>query len=163
MTKTGMQIRPIRTKGDHKAAVKRIEELIQAEPGTPEGDELDVLATLVDAYEAKHHAIDPPDAITAIQFRMEQQNLTRKDLEPLVGSRARVSEILTGTRPLTLQMIRRLKDGLGISADLLISSAPALNRSRTSVRTKRTNSSVPPPAAASRRRASHTTRGANSR
>ncbi len=129
MTKTGMQIRPIRTEQDHRAAVARIEELMSAAPDTPEGDELDVLATLVDAYEAKHHVIDAPDPVAAIQFRMEQQQLSRKDLEPLIGSRARVSEVLTGKRPLTLEMVRRVKGGLGISADLLIMPAPALDKS----------------------------------
>lgn len=130
MTKTGMQIRPVRTEQDHKAAVARIEKLMSAAPDTPEGDELDVLATLVSAYEAKHHAIDAPDPVAAIQFRMEQQHLSRKDLEPLIGSRARVSEVLTGKRPLTLEMVRRVKGGLGISADLLIMPAPALDTSR---------------------------------
>ena len=128
MTKIGTQIRPVRTKQDHRAAVARIEELMNAAPDSPEGDELDVLATLVDAYEAKHHAIDAPDPVTAIQFRMEQQQLSRKHLEPLIGSRARVSEVLTGKRPLTLEMVRRVKGGLGISADLLILPAPALDR-----------------------------------
>ena len=123
MTKTGTQIRPIRTEQDHKAAVARIEELMSAAPETPEGDELDVLATLVDAYEAKHYILDTPDPITAIQFRMEQQHLSRKDLEPMIGSRARVSEVLTGKRPLTLDIVRRMKAGLGISADLLITPA----------------------------------------
>lgn len=126
MTKPGMQIRPIRTEQDHRAAVARVEELMLAQPDTPEGDELDVLATLVDAYEAKHHAVDAPDPVSAIQFRMEQQQLSRKDLEPLIGSRARVSEVLTGKRPLTLEMVRRVRAGLGISADLLIMPAPAL-------------------------------------
>ena len=134
MTKTGMQIRPIKTAQDHKAAIARIEEVLGAAPDTPEGDELDVLATLVDAYEAKHHTIDAPDPITAIHFRMEQQQLSRKDLEPLIGSRARVSEVLTGKRPLTLEMVRRVKGGLGISADLLIMPAPALTSSQASFR-----------------------------
>ena len=124
MTRAGMQIRPIRTERDHERAVARISELMSALPGTAEGDELDVLATLVDAYEAKHHAIDAPDPITAIQFRMEQQGLARRDLEPMIGTRARVSEVLTGKRGLTLDMVRRVKSGLGISADLLI-GAPA--------------------------------------
>ncbi|WP_263382768.1 helix-turn-helix domain-containing protein [Granulicella arctica] len=125
MTKVGMQIHPIRTEQDHRAAVARIEKLMGATLDSPEGDELDVLATLVDAYEAKHHAIDAPDPITAIQFRMEQHHLSRKDLEPMIGSRARVSEVLTGKRPLTLEMVRRVRGGLGISADLLISAHPA--------------------------------------
>jgi len=128
MTKAGMQIHPIRTEQDHRTAVARIEELMSAAPDSPEGDELDVLATLVDAYEAKHHVIDAPDPVTAIQFRMEQQHLSRKDLEPMIGSRARVSEVLTGKRSLTLEMVRRVKGGLGISADLLIMQTPALAR-----------------------------------
>ncbi len=124
MIAVGMQIHPIRTEADHQAAVKRIEKLISAAPGSAEGDELDVLATLVDAYAAKRHVIDAPDPVTAIQFRMEQQGLSRKVLEPLIGSRARVCEILTGKRRLTLSMIRRIKLGLGISTDLLIDTAP---------------------------------------
>ena len=115
-----MQIHPIRTEADHDSAVARIADLIAARPGTAEGEELDILATLVDAYEAKHHAIDTPDPIDAIQFRMEQQGLTRKSLEPLIGSRARVSEVMTRRRSLTLAMIRRVRDELGISADVLI-------------------------------------------
>lgn len=115
-----MLIHPIRTEADHASAVARIAELMGAEPGSAEGEELDILATLVDAYEAKHHPIDAPDPIAAIQFRMEQQGLTRKNLEPLIGSRARVSEVLMRRRPLTLAMIRRVRDELGISADVLI-------------------------------------------
>jgi len=115
-----MQIRPIRTESDHDAALARIDDLMSAKLGTPEGDELDVLVTLVDAYESKHFPMDPPDPLMAIQFRMEQQGLTRKDLEPMIGSRARVSEVLTGKRRLTLPMIRRVRDGLGISADVLV-------------------------------------------
>jgi HTH-type transcriptional regulator/antitoxin HigA len=134
MTKTDTRMRPIKTKEDHRAAVGRIEELMSALPDTPEGDELEVLATLVDAYEAKHYIIDAPDPVSAIQFRMEQQQLTRKDLEPFIGSRARVSEVLTGKRPLTLAMVRRVKSGLGISADLLIAPAPALGKSQSSSR-----------------------------
>ncbi len=118
--KTDIRIRPIKTAHDHRAALARIEELISAKPNTPEGDELDVLATLADAYEAKHYRISAPNPVSVIRFRMEQQGLSRKDLEPWIGSRARVSEILSGKRRLTLAMIRRLKNGLGISADLLI-------------------------------------------
>ena len=87
-----------------------------------------MLATLVDAYEAKHHGIDAPDPVAAIHFRMEQMNLSRKDLEPMIGSRARVSEVLTGKRPLTLEMVRRVRVGLGISADLLIAAATVSSR-----------------------------------
>lgn len=120
MKRAGIQIRPIRTEQDHDEALARIDELMSAKAGTPEGDELDVLATLVDAYESKHFPMDAPDPVTAIQFRMEQQGLTRKDLEPLIGSRARVSEVMTGKRGLTLAMVRRVRAGLGISADLLV-------------------------------------------
>lgn len=124
MTNAGIPIHPIRSELDHERAVARIGQLMSAAPGTPEGDELDVLATLVDAYEAKHYPMDAPDPVTAIEFRMEQQGLKRKDLEPLIGSRARVSEVLTRKRNLTLDMVRRVKWGLGISADLLIGGMP---------------------------------------
>jgi HTH-type transcriptional regulator/antitoxin HigA len=125
-----MQIRPIRTESDHDAALARIDDLMSAKLGTPEGDELDVLVTLVDAYESKHFPMDPPDPLMAIQFRMEQQGLTRKDLEPMIGSRARVSEVLTGKRRLTLPMIRRVRDGLGISADVLVGTGKSSGRKR---------------------------------
>jgi HTH-type transcriptional regulator/antitoxin HigA len=118
-----MQIHPIRNEDDHAAAVARIADLMGAEPDTRAGEELDILATLVDAYEAKHHVIDAPDPIAAIEFRMEQQGLTRKDLEPIIGSRARVSEVMTRKRSLTVAMIRRVRSELGISADLLISTS----------------------------------------
>lgn len=118
MTKTGIWVRPIRTREDYRQARNRIEKLMSAEPGTPEGDELDVLATLVDAYEARYFPIDAPDPVAAIQFRMEQQGLTRKDLETIIGSRARVSEVMNRKRGLTLAMVRRVRTELGISADL---------------------------------------------
>jgi HTH-type transcriptional regulator/antitoxin HigA len=88
--------------------------------GTPEGDQLEVLATLIDAYEAKHHAMDAPDPIEAIIFRMEQQGLTRKDLEDIIGTRTRIAEVLNRKRSLSIAMIRRLHDRLGISAEVLI-------------------------------------------
>jgi HTH-type transcriptional regulator / antitoxin HigA len=88
--------------------------------GTPEGDRLDVLATLIDAYEAKHHAMDAPDPIEAIKFRMEQQGMTRKDLEDIIGTRTRIAEVLNRKRSLSIGMIRRLHDRLGISAEVLI-------------------------------------------
>lgn len=137
MTNAGIRIHPIRTEEDHELAVARIGVLINAAPGSAEGDELDVLATLVDAWEARHHAIDTPDPVDAIQFRMEQQGLNRKDLEPFIGSRARVSEILTRKRSLTLEMIRRVKTGLGISADLLIGAASTKKRSLNRTATKK--------------------------
>jgi HTH-type transcriptional regulator / antitoxin HigA len=120
MTSPVIKIRPIKTEEDYDAAVARIEKLMSAAPGSNEEDELDVLATLVDAYEAKRFPMDAPDPVSAIQFRMEQQGLTRKDLEPMIGSRARVSEVMTGKRGLTLAMVRRVRSGLGISADLLV-------------------------------------------
>jgi HTH-type transcriptional regulator / antitoxin HigA len=114
------ELRPIRTKADYKAALSEVERLWGAKSGTPKGDRLDVLATLIDAYEARHYPMDPPDPIDAIQFRMEQQGLTRKDLEPLIGIRARVAEVMTRKRSLSIEMIRRLHQHLGISADVLI-------------------------------------------
>lgn len=124
-----MHIQPIRTEADHDAAVARVTELMGARAGTAAGDELDVLATLVDAYEARHFPIDTPDPIAVIRFQMEQQGLTRKDLEPMIGSRARVSEVLTGKRALTLPMIRRLHAGLRIPVDLLVgTTAPSRPR-----------------------------------
>ncbi|MBM4394445.1 MAG: transcriptional regulator [Deltaproteobacteria bacterium] len=115
-----MDIHPIRNDEDHGRALARIEELWGSPQGTPEAEALEVLVTLVDAYEAQHHAIEAPDPIEAILFRMEQQGLTRRDLEPLIGGRARVSEVLNRRRPLTLAMIRRLRAGLGLSADVLV-------------------------------------------
>jgi HTH-type transcriptional regulator/antitoxin HigA len=113
-------VKPIRTKKDYEAALAEVECLWGAKLGTPEGDRLDVLATLIDAYEATHFPIDPPDPIEAIKFRMEQQGLTRKDLQPLIGTRTRVAEVLNGKRGLSIGMIRRLHRALGISAEVLI-------------------------------------------
>ena len=114
------EVRPIRTETDHALAMAEVERLWGAPVGTPEGDRLDVLATLIDAYENEHYPMDPPDPIAAIQFRMEQQGLTRKDLEPMIGSRTRVAEVLNRKRNLSVAMIRRLHEGLGISAEILI-------------------------------------------
>ena len=115
-----MNIKPIKTTADYEAALKEIERLFEAEPGTPQGDRLEVLTTLVEAYEDKHFAIPAPDPIEAIQYFMESRDLTRRDLEPYLGSRARVSEILNRKRPLSLEMIRDLNKGLGIPAEVLI-------------------------------------------
>jgi HTH-type transcriptional regulator/antitoxin HigA len=115
-----MRIHPVRTESDYDAAVARIAELMGSGPGTAAGDELDVLATLVDAYEARRFPIDTPEPVIILKFQMEQNGLTRKDLEPMIGSRARVSEVLNGKRALTLPMIRRLHTGLGIPVDLLV-------------------------------------------
>jgi HTH-type transcriptional regulator/antitoxin HigA len=113
-------LRPIRTKKDYESALVEVERLWGAKSGTPEGDRLDVLATLIDAYESVHYPMDPPDPIEAIKFRMEQQGLTRKDLEPLIGTRTRVAEVLNRKRNLSISMIRRLHQRLGISAEVLI-------------------------------------------
>jgi HTH-type transcriptional regulator/antitoxin HigA len=123
-----MQIQPIRTEVDYDQAVARIADLIGAKPGTGAADELDVLATLVDVYESKRFPMDTPDPVTIIKFQMEQQGLTRKELEPMIGSRARVSEVLNGKRALTLPMIRRLNTGLGIPVDLLVGLSSASDR-----------------------------------
>ncbi len=117
-----MDIRPIRTDADYKNTLKVISRLMQGDPelGTPEGDLLDVLTTLVQAYEAKHFPIELPDPVEAIKFRMEQGGLTAKDLEPMIGRRNRVYEVLNRKRPLTLAMIRKLHQQLGIPAESLI-------------------------------------------
>ena len=117
------ELKPIRTKADYKASLAEVERLWGAKSGTPKGDRLDVLATLIDAYEARHYPMDPPDPIEAIQFRMEQLGLTRKDLEPLIGTRARVAEVMNRKRSLSIDMIRRLHQELGISAEVLIRPA----------------------------------------
>ena len=118
-----MNIKPIKTKTDYKTALKEIESLMRAKPGSPAGDRLDVLVTLVQAYEAKHYPLDLPDPVEAIKFTMEQKGLTVKDLEPMIGRSNRVYEILNRTRPLTLKMIWRLHQGLGIPAECLIRQA----------------------------------------
>jgi HTH-type transcriptional regulator / antitoxin HigA len=114
-----MRIRPIRTKADYRAALKEVERLWNADPGTPEGDVADVLTTLIEAYEAEHFPIAAPDPIVAIQFMMEQKGLTRRELEPAIGSRGRVSEVLSRKRPLTLPMVRALSSLLDIPTDIL--------------------------------------------
>ena len=115
-----MNIKPIKTESDYKAALAEIERLMGAELNTSEGDKLDVLTTLVEAYEEKYYPIDPPDPIEAIIHQMESQGITRKDLERYIGNRARVSEILNRKRSLSITMIRNLQEGLGISAEILI-------------------------------------------
>ena len=115
------EVKPIRSEADYEGALAEVERLWGARSGTPEGDRLDVLATLIDAYESAHHPIDPPDPIEAIKFRMEQQALTRKDLEGVLGTRTRVAEVLNRRRGLSINMIRRLNQKLGIPADILIS------------------------------------------
>jgi len=111
---------PVRTTADHARALREIEGLMAARPRTPEGDRLDVLVTLVEAYEARQYPVTAPDPIAAVAFMMEQKGLSRRDLEPAVGSRARVAEILNRRRPLTLPMIRALSALLDLPADILI-------------------------------------------
>lgn len=130
-----MDIKPIKTDANYETVLKEIEELFDAEPGTPEGDRLDILSTLVEAYEDEHYDIPAPDPVEAILYFMESRGLTRADLEPYIGSRARVSEILNRKRPLTLAMIQRL-NRLGISAETLIQPykiAANSSRSRNSL------------------------------
>jgi len=114
------ELKPIRSKVDYKNALAEVERLWGSKSGTPKGDRLDVLATLIDVYETRYFPMDPPDPIEAIQFRMEQQGLSRKDLEPLIGTRARVAEVMNRRRSLSIDMIRRLHEQLGISAEILI-------------------------------------------
>jgi HTH-type transcriptional regulator/antitoxin HigA len=115
-----MEIKPVRTKADYRAALKEIEALMSARPGSSEGERLDVLVTLVEAYERRHFPMDLPDPIEAIRFSMEQNGLTAKDLVPMIGQINRVYEVLNRKRPLTLHMIRRLHRELGIPAESLI-------------------------------------------
>ena len=115
-----MQIRPIKTEQDYDWALKEIEGLMDAQPDTPEGDRLNVLVTLVEAYEAQHFPVGEPDPIEAIRERMEDLHLTRKELEELIGPRGRVSEILTRKRPLTIHMIRRIHKAMRIPVEILI-------------------------------------------
>ena len=115
-----MEIRPIKTESDYQATLKEIEGLMSAAGDTPEGDHLDVLVTLVEAYEREHYPIDFLDPVEAIKFRMEQQGLTVEDLVPIIGRKNRVYEILARKRPLTLRMIERLHEALSIPAESLL-------------------------------------------
>lgn len=118
-----MEIKPIKTKADYRAALKEIEALMGAELNTPEGERLDVLVTLIEAYENKHYRFDLPDPVEAIKYRMEQKGMTPKDLVPMIGRINRVYEVLRRRRPLTLAMIQRLHRELGIPAESLIKQA----------------------------------------
>ena len=115
-----MNIKPIKTRADHRATLKEIETLMMAKLNTPEGERLDVLVTLVEAYERKHYAIDLPDPVEAIKFAMEQRGLSVKDLVPMIGAPNRIYEVLNRKRPLSLKMIWRLHKSLGIPAESLI-------------------------------------------
>lgn len=115
-----MDIRPIRSEADYHAVLAEIETLFEAKPGTPEGDRLDILTTLFEAHEAHRFPIEKPDPIEMIHYYLESRGLARRDLEPFIGTRARVSEVLNRRRSLTLEMIRKLHQGLGIPAEVLI-------------------------------------------
>ena len=115
-----MEIKPLKIEADYREALHEIEDLMEADPDTPEGERLDVLVTLVEAYERQHYSLDLPDPVEAIKFVMEQRGLTAKDLEPMIGRTNRVYEVLNRKRPLTLKMIWRLHRGLGIPAESLI-------------------------------------------
>ena len=117
-----MNIHPIKTEDDYGDAMQRIDTLMDALPGTEEGDELDVLATLVEAYERNHFPIDPPDPVEAILFRMEQMGIDRKALEPFLGGRSRVSEVLNRKRKLSMSQVRKLHDGLNIPLENLVNA-----------------------------------------
>ncbi len=129
-----MEIKLIKTEADYQTAMKEIERLFDAASDTPEGDRLEVLTTLVEAYEEKHYAIPLPDPVEAIQYYMESRGLTRRDLESYIGSRGRVSEIMNRKRSLSIKMIRRLHAGLGIPAEVLIQPIQTSNvRGYTSI------------------------------
>jgi HTH-type transcriptional regulator/antitoxin HigA len=115
-----VRVRPIRTEADYQAALNEIGTIMTARAGTPEGDRLDVLSTLVEAYEAEHYPIEAPDPVALIEFAMEQRGADRADLEPMIGPRGRVSEVLNRKRPLSLSMIRKLKDEWHLPADVLV-------------------------------------------
>ena len=118
-----MNIKPIRNDDDLRSAFKRLEKVYQAAEGTPEADEMEILVTLIEAYEHKHYPMRAADPVEAIKFRMEQQGLTQKDIEPYIGSSGRVSEVLNHKRRLSLQMVKRLHDGLHIPYESLLSAA----------------------------------------
>ncbi len=131
-----MEIKPIRTEADYQATLKEIGKLMEAQPGTPKGDRLEVLVTLAEAYEARHYPIpEPADPVAVLEYYMESRGLSRSDLIPYLGSKERVSEVLNRKRGLSLEMIRRLHAGLGIPADLImgkpIRRAPMTRPTRT--------------------------------
>lgn len=119
-----MHIRPIRTERDYEDTLARVEQIFDAEPDTPEGDELEILSSLVQTYENNNYPIDMPDPIEAIKIRMEDLGLSRKDLEDAIGSKGRISEILNRKRPLTLPMVQRLSEKLGLPTEVLAQRYP---------------------------------------
>lgn len=131
-----MEIKPIRTKANYRATLKAIESLMNAKANSPEGDRLDVLTTLVEAYERAHFPLDLPDAVEAIRFRMEQSNLTVEDLEPVIGRKNRVYEVLSRRRALTLRMIQGLHVKFGIPAESLLKQGLLKSTARLRVDSK---------------------------
>jgi HTH-type transcriptional regulator/antitoxin HigA len=125
-----MNVKPIKTEEDYKEALSHISSIFDASPGTPEFDLLDVLTTLVEVYESRNEPIAAPDPIAAIEYEAEKRGLTRKDLEKYIGASGRVSEVMNRQRPLSISMIRKLRNGLGISADVLITEQPSKRASR---------------------------------
>ena len=123
-----METRPIRTESDYEAVLAEIDTLLDAKEGSPEEERLELLSILVEVWEEEHYSIGPPDPIDAIQFVMEQNGLKRKDLEPYIGPRSRVSDVLNRHRPLSLKMIRKLSKGLGIPAEILIRESALVER-----------------------------------
>jgi HTH-type transcriptional regulator / antitoxin HigA len=132
-----MDIKPIRTKADYRTALKEIESLMTAKANSPEGDRLDVLTTLVEAYERTHFPMELPDAVDAIKFRMEQSGLTVKDLEPVIGRKNRIYEVLSRKRTLTLRMIEGLHTKFGIPAESLLRQRAQRSRDSVGRRSKR--------------------------
>ena len=132
-----MDIKPIRTKANYRAALKAVESLMAAKANTPEGDRLDVLTTLVEAYERAHFPMDLPDAVEAIKFRMEQSGLTVKDLEPVIGRKNRVYEILSRRRLRTLRMIEGLHTKYGIPAESLLKQRPGKEHNSGEMQSRR--------------------------
>ena len=130
-----MILKLIKNESEHTEALKRLSALMDAQPGTPDGDELALLAMLIEAYERERYPLPPPDPVEAIKFRMDQANLKKKDLIPYIGNLEKVSEVLNRKRPLTLKMIRALHNGLGIPAESLLAEA---TEKRTPARMRRT-------------------------
>ena len=137
-----MEIKPIRTNEDYEAALARIEEIFDAEPDTPAGDELEILASLVEVYEKRNYPIGLPDPIEAIKIRMEDLGLDRKDLEDVIGSKGRISEILNRKRPLTLPMVQRLSKKLGLPTEVLAQPYPLAQAPRREGRGRRREANV---------------------
>jgi HTH-type transcriptional regulator / antitoxin HigA len=138
-----MNIKPIRTEEDYETALGRIEEIFDAEPDTPDGEELEILAALVEVYEKKHFPVELPDPIEAIKIRMEDLGFDRKDLEDAIGSKGRISEILNRRRPLTLPMVIKLSEKLGLPTEILAQSYPLEKAKRRECRSQGREACVP--------------------